>query len=223
MPDNAFAGRGKVENSRNIFIGMILYYQELGPKIIMTDDDKGEISSLRSAWPESTFLLCQWHLLQVFLTKSHKKWGGFVFVFVFVLIFFIVVVKSLHHFDEMPEKWGVSLQICNALKTLNSKCVSVTQWACQWHGHLLSWKGNECVIFFCFLMWYFQSTWRWLYSNDNHIKKEDRQHLIGELGVGQPPWAGGSRTGGGRWSPCKAARWSEQEILQCTRTGDHTV
>ena len=52
---------------------MILYYQELGPKIIMTDDDKGEISSLRSAWPESTFLLCQWHLLQVFLTKSHQK------------------------------------------------------------------------------------------------------------------------------------------------------
>ena len=73
MPDNAFAGRGKVENSRNIFIGMILYYQELGPKIIMTDDDKGEISSLRSAWPESTFLLCQWHLLQVFLTKSHTS------------------------------------------------------------------------------------------------------------------------------------------------------
>ena len=73
MPDNAFAGRGKVENSRNIFIGMILYYQELGPKIIMTDDDKGEISALRSAWPESTFLLCQWHLLQVFLTKSHTS------------------------------------------------------------------------------------------------------------------------------------------------------
>ena len=28
---------------------------------------------------------------------------------------------------------------------------------------------------------FFQSTWRWLYSNDNLIKKDDRQHLMGEF------------------------------------------
>ena len=33
-------------------------------KVILTDDDTGEISSLKTAWPQATFLLCQWHALQ---------------------------------------------------------------------------------------------------------------------------------------------------------------
>ena len=49
LPDGAFGGRGR----------------EAGPKVIMTDDDTGEINALASAWPESNLLLCQWHILQV--------------------------------------------------------------------------------------------------------------------------------------------------------------
>jgi hypothetical protein len=36
-----------------------------GPRVILTDDDRGEINSLKRAWPTATTLLCQWHVLQV--------------------------------------------------------------------------------------------------------------------------------------------------------------
>ena len=49
MPDQAFSGRGP----------------EVGPQVILTDDDTGEINSVSRAWPEATCLLCQWHLMQV--------------------------------------------------------------------------------------------------------------------------------------------------------------
>ena len=49
LPDGAFSGRGK----------------DVGPAVIMTDDDTGEINSLAKAWPQSTLLLCQWHIMQV--------------------------------------------------------------------------------------------------------------------------------------------------------------
>ena len=49
MPDQAFGGRGT----------------HVGPQVILTDDDTGEINSLKRAWPQSTFLLCQWHAMQV--------------------------------------------------------------------------------------------------------------------------------------------------------------
>ena len=38
---------------------------EVGPQVILTDDDKSEINSLKKAWPTSTLLLCQWHVMQV--------------------------------------------------------------------------------------------------------------------------------------------------------------
>ena len=50
----AFAGRGV----------------EVGPQVILTDDDTGEINSLKKAWPETTFLLCQWHAMQVKLINK---------------------------------------------------------------------------------------------------------------------------------------------------------
>ena len=50
MPgEQAFAGRGV----------------EIGPEVFLTDDDTGEINSLKKAWPRSTFLLCQWHAMQL--------------------------------------------------------------------------------------------------------------------------------------------------------------
>ena len=49
MPDQAFAGRGK----------------DLGPRVILTDDDSGEINALGTVWCGTNFLLCQWHVLQV--------------------------------------------------------------------------------------------------------------------------------------------------------------
>ena len=38
---------------------------EVGPQVILTDDDTGEINSLKKAWPKTTCLLCQWHVMQV--------------------------------------------------------------------------------------------------------------------------------------------------------------
>ena len=49
MPEGAFYNRGK----------------EVGPKVILTDDDTGEINSLKRAWPFSVMLNCQWHNQQV--------------------------------------------------------------------------------------------------------------------------------------------------------------
>ena len=49
MPTEAFYNRGV----------------KVGPKVILTDDDSGEINSLKRAWPKATCLLCQWHILQV--------------------------------------------------------------------------------------------------------------------------------------------------------------
>jgi hypothetical protein len=49
MPEGAFYGRGR----------------DRGPKVIITDDDTAEISSMKTAWPQATCLLCQWHVLQV--------------------------------------------------------------------------------------------------------------------------------------------------------------
>ena len=49
MPEGAFYGRGT----------------ELGPSVILKDDDTGEINSLKKAWPVSVCLLCEWHVMQV--------------------------------------------------------------------------------------------------------------------------------------------------------------
>ena len=58
LPDGAFGGRGR----------------EVGPKVIMTDDDTGEINALANTWPQATHLLCQWHILQVRqLTKKQMS------------------------------------------------------------------------------------------------------------------------------------------------------
>ena len=49
LPDDAFHRRGK----------------DLGPQVIMTDDDNAEINALKRAWPMAIFIQCQWHILQV--------------------------------------------------------------------------------------------------------------------------------------------------------------
>ena len=52
MPDQAFGGRGT----------------HVGPQVILTDDDTGEINSLKRAWPRSTFLqmaVCKCRIRQV--------------------------------------------------------------------------------------------------------------------------------------------------------------
>ena len=48
FPTEAFYGRGTT----------------LGPVVCLTDDSKSERLALHSAWPETTLLLCQFHLLQ---------------------------------------------------------------------------------------------------------------------------------------------------------------
>ena len=37
---------------------------ELGPQVILTDDDTGKINSLKKSRPKTTCLLCQWHIMQ---------------------------------------------------------------------------------------------------------------------------------------------------------------
>ena len=56
VPENGFFGRGK----------------NLGPKLVLTDDDAAEKNSLRASWPESFQLLCSFHCLQALWTWLWK-------------------------------------------------------------------------------------------------------------------------------------------------------
>ena len=47
LPEDAFYKRGKNK----------------GPTLFMTDDAASEINALKYTWPDSTFLLCAWHVL----------------------------------------------------------------------------------------------------------------------------------------------------------------
>lgn len=124
------------------------FYNQTFPRVVITDDSTSERNSLKTVYPRSHLLLCQFHVLQAFMryvwcSKSGVNLTDRVYIYkLFSKLLYTREIETFHISYDNILKDKICVKYDKVISYLSNFKVRAKEWACCYRQELLT-RGNN--------------------------------------------------------------------------------